>query len=62
MRYRGADINDILDLPYDAVSYLLIRGKLPYQKELAAYSAILRGQQNVGVDVLNVLRVCNFNL
>ena len=43
LKYRDIDINQLVDLPYDAVSYLLIQGNLPGDKELAEYSARLRG-------------------
>ncbi|MCQ1534686.1 citrate/2-methylcitrate synthase [Methanosarcina sp. KYL-1] len=62
LKYRGILVNDLLDMPYDAVSYLLIRGKLPDKNELAAYSALLKERRPAGENVLNVLRTCNFNI
>ncbi len=62
LRYRGFNINDLLYLPYDAVSYLLIRGKLPDNNELAAYSAMLNEKRELGEYVLNVIRACNFDI
>ena len=41
LKYRDVDINELIDLPYDAVSYLLIKGELSEEKELAEYSARL---------------------
>jgi len=62
LRYRGFDINNLVHLPYDAVSYLLIRGKVPDDNELAAYSAMLNEKRELGEYVLNVVRACNFNI
>lgn len=62
LRYRGFDINDLIYLPYDAVSYLLIQGKFPDESELAAYSAMLKEKRELGEYVLNVVQACNFNI
>jgi len=35
LKYREIDINQLVELPYDAVSYLLILGELPGDQELA---------------------------
>ena len=34
LKYRDVDINELIDLPYDAVSYLLIKGELPEERNL----------------------------
>ncbi len=62
LRYRGFDINNLIYLPYDAISYLLIRGKLPDDNELATYSAMLNEKREPGEYILNVIRACNFNI
>ena len=43
LKYREIDINQLVDLPYDAVSYLLIQGELPGDKELAEYQPACKG-------------------
>jgi citrate synthase len=61
LKYRDVDINQLVELPYDAISYLLIQGELPADQELADYSARLRGEREINRDVMNVIRMCNFN-
>ncbi|WP_406657561.1 citrate/2-methylcitrate synthase [Methanolobus sp. ZRKC2] len=62
LKYRGHDINDLVNLSYDAVSYLLLRGNLPDDKELEVYSDQLKKERAISEDVLNVLTFCNFNI
>ena len=62
LKYRDIDINQLVDLPYDAVSYLLIQGNLPGDKELAEYSARLRGEREINREIIDVIRMYNFNI
>jgi citrate synthase len=62
LKYREVDINQLVELPYDAVSYLLILGELPGDKELAEYSARLHGEREINREVIDVIRMCNFNV
>ena len=61
LKYREVDINQLVELPYDAVSYLLIQGEIPADQELADYSARLRGEREINREVMDVIRMCNFN-
>ncbi len=62
LKYREIDINKLVDLPYDAVSYLLILGDLPGDQELAEYSACLHGEREVNREAIDVIHMCNFNI
>lgn len=62
LKYRDIDINQLVELPYDAVSYLLIQGELPGDQELAEYAACLHGEREVNREVIDVIRMCNFNV
>lgn len=62
LKYRDIDINQLVELSYDAVSYLLIQGELPGDKELAEYSARLRGEREINKELIDVIRMCNFNI
>jgi citrate synthase len=62
LKYRDVDINQLVDLSYDAVSYLLILGKLPGDQELAEYSARLHGEREINREVIDVIRMCNSNI
>lgn len=62
LKYREIDINELVDLPYDAVSYLLIQGELPDEEELADFSARLRGEREIEKGVIDLIRMCNLNI
>ncbi|MCQ1534688.1 citrate/2-methylcitrate synthase [Methanosarcina sp. KYL-1] len=62
LKYREIDVNELVDLPYDAISYLLIQGELPGEQELAEYSARLRGERKIDGRVVDVIRMCNFDI
>ncbi|MGD9776922.1 MAG: citrate/2-methylcitrate synthase [Methanosarcina sp.] len=62
LKYRDVDINELIDLPYDAVSYLLIKGELSEEKELAEYSARLHAERGINREVMDVIRMCNLNI
>lgn len=62
LQYRGIDINDLSDYSYDAVSYLLIHGKLPDENELTTFSNQLRNNMGIDEELIQVLSMCNFNI
>lgn len=62
LKYREVDINQLVELPYDAVSYLLIMGELPGDQELAEYSARLHGEREINGEAIDVIRMCNLNI
>lgn len=62
LKYRETDVNELVDLPYDAVSYLLIQGDLPGEEELAEYSARLHGERAIDGRTMDVIRMCNFEI
>jgi citrate synthase len=62
LKYREIDINQLVDLPYDAVSYLLIQGELPGDQELAEYSARLQGEREINREVMDVIRMYKLNI
>jgi len=62
LKYREIDINQLVDLPYDAVSYLLIQGELPGDKELAEYSTRLQGEREINREVMDVIRMYKLSI
>jgi citrate synthase len=62
LKYREIDISQLVELPYDAVSYLLIQGELPGDKEVAEYSACLHGEREINREIMDIIRMCNFNI
>ncbi|MDP2215849.1 MAG: citrate/2-methylcitrate synthase [Methanolobus sp.] len=60
LKYRGIEVERLEQMSYDAVSYLLIYGKIPDKKELDDYSKKLRSERYISSDILNVLNVCNY--
>jgi citrate synthase len=62
LKYREIDISQLVELPYDAVSYLLIQGELPGDKEVAEYSARLHGEREINREIMDIIRMCNFNI
>ncbi|MFP4654282.1 MAG: citrate/2-methylcitrate synthase [Methanohalobium sp.] len=62
LRYRGIDINDLVNLPYDSVSYLLLKGSLPDVTELATFSKKLKDERVINENLIQAIRTCNFNI
>lgn len=62
LKYRDININELVDLPYDAVSYLLIQGEFPENRELASYSARLRGEREINKEIIDVIRMYDFDI
>ncbi|WP_340817950.1 citrate/2-methylcitrate synthase [Methanolobus sp. WCC4] len=56
LMYRGIRIEDLVDLPYDAVSYLLINGKLPDEAELNEYSLKLKENRHINCKLVDFLK------
>lgn len=62
LMYRGVRIEELVDLPYDAVSYLLIYGKMPDKDELSEYSAELRDNRDINGKQIEVLKEFDFGV
>ncbi len=62
LKYRGIDINDLMKLSYEAVSYLLLVGKLPNENELAEFSTKIRSLRAIEEEIPKVIHFCNFNM
>ena len=62
LKYREIDINQLVELPYDAVSYLLILRELPVGQELAEYSSRLHGEREINREVMDIIRMCKLNI
>lgn len=60
LKYRGIEIEKLSDLSYDAVSFLLIHGKLPNAEELENYSLELRNERRINRRLLDILNFCDF--
>ncbi len=60
LRYRGIEIEKLADLSYDAVSYLLIYGKIPDAGELKPFSMELIKERDVHPHLLDMLKFCDF--
>lgn len=60
LRYRGIDIDQLAEMSYDTVSYLLVNGKLPGEEDLAAYSRTLRSERSINGEMIDIMRVCNY--
>ena len=62
LKYRGIDINEIVEHSYEAVCHLLIHEKLPDAEELLAFSGQLRSNRSVDRDIIDVLTTCDYNI
>lgn len=60
LKYRGIEIEKLADMSYDAVSYLLIYGRMPAAEELEEFSIKLRKERNVNPHLLEMLKFCDF--
>ena len=60
LKYRGIRIEDLADLSYDAVSYLLISGKVPDEAELSEYSRMLTENRQINGKLIEVLKEFEF--
>ncbi|MFX1512194.1 MAG: citrate/2-methylcitrate synthase [Promethearchaeota archaeon] len=62
LEYRGYNINQLANLSYAAVSYLLIYGELPNESELTAFTKELRENREIDKEIIEVVHACNFNV
>ncbi len=62
LKYRGIKIEDLVDFPYDAVSYLLINGKVPNENELSDYSQELKNNRCINGKQIEVLKEFDFGI
>ncbi|MEZ5335119.1 MAG: citrate/2-methylcitrate synthase [Methanolobus sp.] len=62
LMYRGIKIEELVDLPYDAVSYLLINGNLPDDSQLAEYSQELKNNRDINGKQIDVLKEFDFGV
>ena len=52
LEYRGFNIRDLSHLSYDAISYLLIHGKMPDEKEIGVYSHQLKKEREITEEMI----------
>ncbi len=62
LKYRGFDIRELSELSYDAVSYLLIHGRMPDEGELEVFSRQLKTERGITGETIRVIGTCNFNI
>jgi citrate synthase len=59
LKYRGIDINELMHLSYEAVSFLLLKGKLPNENELEKFSKKIRNMRSIDPEITKVIEFCN---
>jgi citrate synthase (EC 2.3.3.1) len=62
LMYRGIKIEDLVDLSYDAVSYLLINGNIPNESELFEYSREIKRNRQINGKQVEVLKEFDFGI
>lgn len=62
LKYRGVKIEDLVDLSYDTVSYLLINGNVPNENELFEYSQELKKNRHINGKQIEVLKEFDFGI
>ena len=62
LKYRDIDINDLVNLPYDSVSYLLLKGSIPNDTELNDFSKKLKEEREITENLIQTIRTCNYNI
>ncbi len=62
LKYRGIDVNELQYLSYEAVSFLLLKGKLPNEYELEKFSKKIRNMRSIDPEITKVIEFCNFNM
>ncbi len=55
LRYRGYDINDLMNASYEEVIYLMLYGDLPSRGELEEVKSIINESYDVPESVINVI-------
>jgi len=62
LEYRGFDIAELSKLSYEQVSYMLIKGNMPDEKELVEFSDNLKELRKITDSAFKVMRFCNYNI
>jgi citrate synthase len=62
LKYRGIDINELMHHSYEAVSFLLLKGKLPNENELEKFSKKIRNMRIIDPEITKVIEFCNFEM
>jgi citrate synthase len=62
LEYRGHDINDLARRDYESISFLLMYGHMPDERELADFRQDLRGVRAMDEEIVRTIRICNFNI
>lgn len=62
LEYRGYKIEQLADLSFDAVIYLLLHGKLPDTEELDKFSNMVKERRELDVRTKEVIHFYNFNI
>ena len=57
LKYRGYDINELIDYSYEAVCFLLLYGNLPTENELNSFSHQLRELRPIREGIKGVTKV-----
>ncbi|MDG6244124.1 MAG: citrate/2-methylcitrate synthase [Methanolobus sp.] len=60
LKYRGIRIEDLVDFPYDVISYLLINANIPDETELSEYSNRLKEDRFIDGKLVEVLKGFDF--
>ena len=62
LMYRGIKVEDLVNLSYDAVSYLLINGNIPNETELFDYSQEIKNNRQINGKQIEVLNEFDFGI
>lgn len=62
LKYRNFDINELVNLSYDSVSYLLLNGDIPNNTELNDFSSKLKNERDINENLILTIKTCNFNI
>lgn len=62
LEYRGYKIEQLADLSFDAVIYLLLYGKLPDTEELDKFSNMVKERRELDVRTQEIIHFYNFNI
>lgn len=62
LEYRGIKLKELAVRSYDFVAYLLIHGEVPTDQDLNDFSKLIKDNRDIDEEILNLLRVCNYNI